>query len=68
MSTEAGVLTGLLGPELLPHLSNELNPGSEDELRAHMAKSDTPEWQRRAIEAQLVLRRIVEALRDETRA
>lgn len=67
MGTEAGVLAGLLGPELLPHLSSELNPESEDELREYMAQADTPEWKRRAVEAHLALRRIVRELREESR-
>ena len=64
LGSEAATLTGLIGPERLPHLSAQLNPESDAELRDYMQASDTPEWQRRAVEAHLALRRTVEELRS----
>jgi|GEM_PF-1800035 len=66
MGTEAAVLTGFLGPELLPHLTSELNPETDEELRRYMADPKTEEWKRRATEAHLAMLRVVRDLRAET--
>ncbi|ROP74080.1 hypothetical protein EDF19_0155 [Curtobacterium sp. PhB115] len=68
MGTEAAVLTGFLGPELLPHLTSELNPETDEELRRYMADPGTEEWKRRATEAHLAMLRVVRDLRAETEA
>lgn len=67
LGTEAGVLVGLLGKERVPHLAKELNPETEEELRTYMARDDTPEWKRRAVEAHLAAVAIAEELRGESR-
>ena len=64
LGAEAAVLTAMVGPERLPHLSNELNPESEAELRAFMEAPDTLEWQRRAAEAHLALLQITREIRE----
>lgn len=65
MGVEAAALTALIGRNRLPHLSSELNPESEDELRAFMEDPSTPEWQRRATEAHLALLQLAREIRAE---
>jgi hypothetical protein len=64
LGAEAAVLTAMIGPERLPHLSSELNPESETELRAFMEAPDTVEWQKRATEAHLALLQLAREIRD----
>lgn len=65
MGAEAATLAALIGPERLPHLSSELNPESEEELRVFMAQDSTEEWQKRAAEAHLALLQLAREIRAE---